>query len=315
MRYSRNKEMKISKGIVVQYVPSIVAVLLLGALGYGGYRYNLLSKDLAGTREALQETKGTLEEVTIDFEGQISGLRESLTRAEGENAELSETLSAEQGKNKMFAEQISGIAGTVGVLQKLSQTDKELLQKYSKVYFLNEHYAPPTLALVPPRHLANSSDEEWVHSKVAPRLETMLDAVSSSVAPLRVVSAYRSFDTQRQVKYGYRVTYGSGANQFSADQGYSEHQLGTTVDLSTLAMSSSLTVQFEKTAEYGWLQANAHRYGFVLSYPKGNAYYQFEPWHWRYVGVALATRLKSEGKYFYDMDQREIDNYLAGFFD
>ena len=72
---------------------------------------------------------------------------------------------------------------------------------------------------------------------------------------------------------------------------------------------------FDKTPGYPWLQAHAHEHGFILSYPKGNGHFVFEPWHWRYVGVELATRLHEDGKYFYDLDQRLIDTYLISFND
>ena len=110
------------------------------------------------------------------------------------------------------------------------------------------------------------------------------------------------------------MTYGTGANAFSADQGYSEHQLGTAVDLTTQKDGnrfSDASGGFDSTDGYTWMTQNAYKYGFVLSYPKGNSYYIYEPWHWRFVGVALATRLHNEGKNFYDLDQREIDGYLG----
>ena len=108
--------------------------------------------------------------------------------------------------------------------------------------------------------------------------------------------------------------YGSGANSFSADQGYSEHQLGTTIDFTTEEIGASSSV-FGKTTAYQWLLENAYKYGFILSYPEANKYYQFEPWHWRFVGRGLAEKLHQEGKNFYDLDQREIDEYLISFFD
>ena len=104
------------------------------------------------------------------------------------------------------------------------------------------------------------------------------------------------------------------ANQFSADQGYSEHQLGTAVDLITTGTDGVLA-GFDKKPAYAWMTANAYRYGFILSYPPDNTYYIFEPWHWRFVGVKLATDLHNQGIYFYQMDQRTIDTYLADFFD
>ena len=72
---------------------------------------------------------------------------------------------------------------------------------------------------------------------------------------------------------------------------------------------------FAQTAAYTWLLNNAHTYGFILSYPKSNTYYIYEPWHWRFVGVDLAKDLHKAKKNFYDLDQREIDKYLITLFD
>ncbi|HEY4526280.1 MAG TPA: M15 family metallopeptidase, partial [Candidatus Paceibacterota bacterium] len=130
-----------------------------------------------------------------------------------------------------------------------------------------------------------------------------------------VNSAYRSFDEQLALKGQYSVSYGAGtANQFSADQGYSEHQLGTTLDFTTTGLSGGLA-GFDQTPAYDWLEKNAYKYGFVLSYPEGNQYYMYEPWHWRFVGEDLADDLHDSGRNFYDMDQRDIDPYLANIFD
>jgi LAS superfamily LD-carboxypeptidase LdcB len=120
---------------------------------------------------------------------------------------------------------------------------------------------------------------------------------------------------QSALKTSYKIEYGVGtANSFSADQGYSEHQLGTTIDFTTPANGSALS-GFDKTTTYTWLQKNAYLYGFSLSYPKGNTHFVFEPWHWRYVGVELAKKLHDENKTLYDLDQRDIDTYLIKFFD
>ncbi len=211
--------------------------------------------------------------------------------------------------------QVGAIGGTVNTLQKLSQTDPQLLSKYSKVFFLNEHYAPQRLSQIPQAYTYSSTRTESIQEMVLPHLTQMLDAAKAANTPLYVKSAYRSFDEQRALKNEYSITYGAGtANTFSADQGYSEHQLGTTVDLITLGQGGTL-FGFEKTPSYQWLVAQAYQYGFIISYPKSNSYYIFEPWHWRFVGVKLATDLHNSGKNFYDTDQREIDAYLAGIFD
>ncbi len=195
---------------------------------------------------------------------------------------------------------------------KLNNTDKELLAKYSKVYFLNEHYSPKNLADI---------ESEWtwqggsikVRQEVVAFLTDMLSNMKADGLDPKIVSAYRSFGTQETLKNTHKVNYGTTeANKFVADQGFSEHQLGTTVDITDAATGGLRG--FENSDEGKWLVENAYKYGFTLSYPDGNAYYAYEPWHWRFVGTALAEYLHEEGKYFYDLPQREINKYLITIF-
>ena len=213
-----------------------------------------------------------------------------------------------------FQGQIGSIQDTVGVLEKLSKTDEELLKKYSKVYFLNENYNPAALADIDDKYVLEGSSNFLINAKVWPYLRDLFEAAKKDGIELLSASAYRSFGTQSALKSSYLVTYGSGANKFSADQGYSEHQLGTSLDFTTSKLGNNFRA-FGSDPAYQWLLDNAHKYGFILSYPEGNEYYKFEPWHWRYVGIELATRLNKEGKHFYDLDQREIDQYLVKLFD
>lgn len=223
-------------------------------------------------------------------------------------------LQTEKEKNETFSGQIKNLATTVNALDKLSKTDRELLKKYSKIYFLNENYIPSNLATVTPAYLYYPNQTMQVHANVWPKLENLIKVASTSGLNLQINSAYRSFGTQAAIKANYKIIYGSGANKFSADQGYSEHQLGTAIDFGTPSIKGDFS-KFAGTKEFEWLAANAHKFGFILSYPKDNGYYVYEPWHWRYVGVALATRLHDEGKYFYRFSQRIIDSYLGNIFD
>jgi D-alanyl-D-alanine carboxypeptidase len=279
---------------------AIMALLILG-LSFLGYKYFLLSKKFTLT--------------TQEYNQEISILKQNIANLEFEKDGISTTLRGEQEKNTTFENQIKEIAGTVGTLEKLSKTDKELLQKYSKVYFLNEHYIPEEFSDIDKEYVYEKDKTLYVHSLVKDYLERMLASAERSDVPLRVISAYRSFGEQSSLKSGYNITYGSGtANQFSADQGFSEHQLGTTVDLTTPLTGTSF-IKFKTTDAYKWLLEHAHEYGFILSYPEGNDYYQFEPWHWRFVGLGLAKKLFEEKQNFYDLDQREIDAYLVNIFD
>lgn len=109
-----------------------------------------------------------------------------------------------------------------------------------------------------------------------------------------------SFTVDEKVKLaqqGYEL-----AANMSAAPGRTEHQLGTAVDLTTDENEYKIDFTFENTMAFEWLKQNAHEYGFVLSYPPGpslsqndiNRYnpktkYNYEPWHWRYVGIEIAT--------------------------
>lgn len=233
------------------------------------------------------------------------------------SAELSNTenaLNREQNKNEEFEDTIRDLSGTVQDLDKLSKTDEELLQKYSKVYFLNENYIPSDTDKIASKYLQPGKSDLYFHGDAITFLEDMMDAAADDGIELQIVSAYRSFETQQQLKGQYTQVYGSGANAFSADQGYSEHQLGTTVDFTTPTVGGLYT-SFAASEAYEWLQDNAHKYGFTESYPEGNSFYIYEPWHWRFVGRKLARDLDRADAHFYDWDQRKIDTYLISIFD
>lgn len=276
----------------------LIAIIVAFFLaGFVAYQYRALLRGFESERDN-----------NIELLTQLASINE-------DKKNLLELSEYQQSTIDSFNGQIENIASTVGTLEKLSKTDPELLRKYSKVYFLSENYVPNKLAEIGGDYLFEGTTNFQIHTDVWPHLEELLNAAKDNDLNLLVASAYRSFGTQASLKSSYKFTYGSGtANQFSADQGYSEHQLGTSIDLTTPEVGRTF-INFENSPAYKWLENNAYKYGFVLSYPKGNTYYKFEPWHWRFVGVALATYLHIEGKYFYDLSQREIDPYLIKLFD
>jgi zinc D-Ala-D-Ala carboxypeptidase len=263
----------------------------------------------------LYETNSNLASTTSTLEKTQKNLGDQITNLTVEKDSFRSALEEEQRKNDLLTGEQRNSERKIDLLVKLTTIDPELLKKYSKIYFLNENYNPQSLVQIKQVYLINPSKSLEVLDKAAPFLENLLKDANAQNMSLRVVSAYRSFETQKDLKTGYRITYGAGtANQFSADQGYSEHQLGTTVDFGTPEVPGA-TMAFEKTPAFNWLQNNAHKYGFILSYPKNNSYYIYEPWHWRFVGRELASHLKNTNKNFYDLDQREIDSYLIKIFD
>lgn len=288
----------------------LILVLLYTVFsGLGGRKER---KELREEVEGLREQLVLQQESLTEAESLIESLEFQIEEYEDEEQDLRRDLQRAEDKYEEIEDSIGDALGTVEILTKKSQVDSELLQKYSKVFFLNEHYVPETLEEIPEKYTFGK--EILIHGKIDSFVEDMFEDAEDDGIELRAVSGFRSYDRQAALKSQYLVTYGSGANQFSADQGYSEHQLGTALDFSTEELGNSFEA-FGTTEAYEWMLDNAYKYGFVLSYPEGNAYYQYEPWHWRFVGKDLARDLDRKDAYFYDLEQREIDEYTASFFD
>ncbi len=114
----------------------------------------------------------------------------------------------------------------------------------------------------------------------------MYDAARKEGLTLRIVSSYRTFAYQDNLFKSYVRNYGNAyAEKYSAHPRYSEHHTGLAIDI------NSVYTTFENSREYKWLKANAHKFGFIERYKKGQEYitgYSYEPWHYRYVGTDAA---------------------------
>ena len=109
------------------------------------------------------------------------------------------------------------------------------------------------------------------------------------------MSTYRTFEYQNNLYNGYVENFGIYyADHCSARPGHSEHQTGLAVDVEG---SNKDYDNFEKSIEFKWMQNNAHKYGFILRYPKGKTHitgFKYEPWHYRYVGKMVAEIIYKE---------------------
>lgn len=305
-----------------RYLFATLALAFVGTSGYLLYvtlqqqdRIEMLLEDRQYFSSELASTTRILREERALASSTIAELSSRLELTKEELEDIEDDLRDERDRNERFEEQIEDLAGTVGTLDKLSQIDEELLQKYSRVSFLNENYVPRKLTQINDRYVSETVGDEYFLEDAYDFLEDLMRDARRDDIDIVISSAYRSFDEQREIKGQHLITYGEGANQFSADQGFSEHQLGTTVDFSTEEMGGAIDERFETTEAYEWLLENAHEYGFVISYPEGNRFYNYEPWQWRFVGVELAEDLERDDAYFYDWDQRTIDEYLVEIFE
>ncbi len=145
---------------------------------------------------------------------------------------------------------------------------------------------------------------ERMDSRAASAYEKMYAAAKDDGYYLTPCSGYRSYSTQKRL---YNEFYNDYINQGYSSQeahnltsrrrnpaGSSEHNLGICMDIICAASSAN----FQNTDEYAWLCENAADYGFILRYPEDKVSVtgvKFEPWHWRYVGVENAAKIKSSG--------------------
>ena len=157
-------------------------------------------------------------------------------------------------------------------------------------------YVPEALAIPDVETRTDRGIEERsVRTDIIAQLEKMIRAAEADGHFLMIGSAYRPASLQQLYFDNYsRVAGFEAANQYSALPGQSEHQLGLAVDLSTVSRECYLSACFTNLPDGAWLATNAHKYGFHLRYQLGKESitgYQFEPWHYRYLGVDLATAL------------------------
>ncbi|MDR2336696.1 MAG: M15 family metallopeptidase [Candidatus Nomurabacteria bacterium] len=140
-----------------------------------------------------------------------------------------------------------------------------------------------------------SGDEMTVREIMKTPIEDMAKDAKASGVELMIASAFRSYDLQKKYYTSILNAYGeTEANRQSAKAGTSEHQLGLAVDFATSSQACRLEECFENTEAGKWLANNAHKYGFILRYPKNYETvtgYMYEPWHFRFVGVQLAVAL------------------------
>jgi D-alanyl-D-alanine carboxypeptidase len=139
-----------------------------------------------------------------------------------------------------------------------------------------------------------------MRKEAADQIVAMFAAYKSETGnQMQAQSAYRSYSVQVGVYQGWVDSLGqAGADQTSARPGHSEHQTGLAMDISALPAKCALDQCFADTDQGKWLAANAYKWGFILRYPEGKTDvtgYEFEPWHYRYVGIDLATAMHDTG--------------------
>jgi len=171
---------------------------------------------------------------------------------------------------------------TIDFLYKL--TPDKMADPYTFIYNNEKYVLANKWVPLPSNYMSNVEEEAKL------KMGKMLDAMKSEGISIKIISGFRSYYEQEKIfnEYVRKAGY-EEASRYSAEPGYSEHQTGLTFDIGKIDES------FEKTKAFSWLTDNAHKYGFIMRYPKDKEEvtgYMYEPWHYRYLGEKLATDIK-----------------------
>lgn len=178
--------------------------------------------------------------------------------------------------------------------------DDHLWRLVNKSHPLSDLSYRPELVKPNVRTRADKSlDEQSVRKDIAPAVEALFAAAKEAGHELEIGSGFRSAELQNAYYTNYVRVYGqAAADAVSAKPGYSEHQTGLAIDISTTDRACYLEDCFGDLPAGIWLKEHAHEHGFILRYPKekeGITDFRYEPWHFRYVGKELASALVTSG--------------------
>ncbi len=176
----------------------------------------------------------------------------------------------------------------------------------NKYLYMPKDYTPENLEKID-FSFANGTRLLVQEAKLA--FENLAKQAKSEGYNIRAISAYRSYQYQSVLYNKYVDQDGiEKADTYSARAGFSEHQTGLVVDVDNI--NTSFT-NFESTKEFNWMKENAYKFGFILRYPEGKENitgYQYESWHYRYVGEEIANIIKQQNITFDEYYARYLDN-------
>jgi zinc D-Ala-D-Ala carboxypeptidase len=140
-----------------------------------------------------------------------------------------------------------------------------------------------------PSELVSIGGGYQLRKAAASKFQSMIADARSNGVNITTISAFRSVEAQKRLFFGVGAERGQQPTkraEVSAPPKYSEHHTGYAIDVGDGSVSATnLNQNFDTTPAYKWLKANAARYSFELSFPKGNIQkVSYEPWHWRFVG-------------------------------
>lgn len=170
---------------------------------------------------------------------------------------------------------------------KIVKNENDIDVLVNKKNKLSSEYIPNDLVIIPSNMAYN---DKKVRKEVLDNYTNLFNDALNLGFKITIISAYRSYEYQDKLFKNYVKEKGyKYASLCSAKAGFSEHQTGLSIDVMGTNNDYNL---FEESNEFNWMKENAHKYGFILRYPKGKEKitgFKYEPWHYRYVGIETAT--------------------------
>lgn len=206
------------------------------------------------------------------------------------------TFNTISGKTITKSKFAKGVEATKNVYKKSTSSTYKIKNQSNTDVLVNKYNTLSSSYV--PSNLVSMGNGQKLRKEAQKAFKDVNKELKKQNKKIYLISTYRSFDRQKTLYNGYLKNNGKEyAEKTSAKAGMSEHQTGLAMDvLNKSSVNGSLTnSKFEKTSEYKWLVNNGYKYGLILRYPKGSESitgYKFEPWHWRYVGVDIATYMK-----------------------
>ena len=162
----------------------------------------------------------------------------------------------------------------------------------NKYHALTSDYKPENIVKTSSTYsYANNSLNEEAYNA----FKNLAEDAKKEGHTILILSSYRTYDDQKNLWDARKKAYGTRkADEYAARPGSSEHETGLAIDVADYYDKND---KFGETESFKWMINNCYKYGFILRYPEGKediTGYSYEPWHYRYLGIELATKVYNE---------------------
>lgn len=264
-------------------IAGLVAVAAIGGLVYYQSTESALAQQQAESQQKLADANVVISRLKTE--------RLAREKAAKDAADQAAQLAVEVAKDAAAAPTTPSINGAQSAVCNFSTGEHDDPTRIDVV--VNKKHCIVPVGYVPSQ-LATSYGATLT-AEASDQFTALVEGAAAQGISISASSSYRSYAAQVATYNHWVAVNGSiaAADQVSARPGYSEHQTGLAVDVSSNGCSLDC---FASSPAYTWMQSHAAEYGFIERYPSGLTSitgYSPEAWHYRYVGVAVAKDMKN----------------------